>query len=76
MRQEEDIEQLELIDGHALLDGEREHVNGHRDVVFGGELRSHHAAATTLVNDANLDLRVLAHECRALEVFEIGIEYL
>jgi hypothetical protein len=57
--QEEDVQELELVDSHLLLNGQGKQVYPHGDVVAGGYLGAQNPAGLLIVNDADLDLVVI-----------------
>ena len=73
MRQKENIQQLELVDGIALLDGKREHVQPHRDVLAAGQLGAQNAARGLVVHHAQPGFVVAAFdEGGLLPVLPVG----
>ena len=72
MRQEEEIQELQAVDGDLLLNGQGEEVNPHGNVIAGGHLRAEDHAVIPTVNNPDLHLFIMVHKAWLLVVLEIG----
>ena len=72
MRQEEEIQELQAVDGDLLLNGQGEEVNPHGNVIAGGHLRADDHAVIPTVNNPDLHLFIMVHKAWLLVVLEIG----